>query len=145
MGGTKFFVLKMRDLVKVGAIVLAGLILVILALIFLLPRSGPDANLHEPELYRFTPGTYASTIILNNKPIEVRVVVSENEILEIYMTDMAEIQRIFFPLFEPRMYDLADEILKHQSAIIDPSTDYPVTTDILQRAVKAALELAAAH
>jgi len=145
MGGTKIFVLQLKDLIRVGAIVLLGLALVILALIFLVPGRSNSTH-EEPGAYGiFIPGVYASTIILNDKPIEVRVTVSENEILSIYMTDMAEIQRIFFPLFEPRLYDLATEVLHHQSAYIQPSTDYPVTTGILQLAVKAALDLARAN
>ena len=139
MGGTRFLVLQMKDVIRIGAIVLAGLVLIVLALIFLVPgrRGGAD-----PSTDMFVPGTYASTIKLNNKPVEVRVTVSENEILDIYMSDMAEIQRVFYPLFEPRMYDLANEILRHQSAFIYPATDYPVTTHILQTAVQAALEMA---
>jgi len=144
MGGTKIFVLQMKDLVRIGAIVLVGILLVVLALIFLLPRSGRDATEPTPESV-FIPGTYSSTIILNNKPVEVRVAVSENEILYLYMTDMEDIQRVFFPLFEPRMHDLAEEVLRYQSAFIDPATDYPVTTGILQQAVKAALDMAVAE
>jgi len=143
MGGTKFLVLRMKDLIKIGAIVLAGLVLIILALVFLIPGRGDRTPQMPGAEDIFVPGTYASTIILNNKPVEVRVTVSETEILAIYMSDMAEIQRVFFPLFEPRMHDLAQEVLRHQSAYISPSTDYPVTTNILQRAVKAALEMAA--
>ena len=140
MGGTKFFVLQMKDVIKYGAIALVGLVLVIVGLVFLFSGRG-DSN--QPETGDiFIPGVYASTIILNNKPLEVRVTVSETEILDIYMTDKADIQRVFFPLFEPRMQDLAVEVLQSQSAYITPATDYPVTTDILHRAVKAALEMA---
>ena len=143
MGGTKIFVLQMKDLLRIGAIVLLGLALVIFALIFLVGRGG-RSHTPEPGAYDiFIPGTYASTIILNNKPIEVRVTVSETEILEIYMTDMADIQRVFYPLFEPRLQDLAVEVLRYQSAYISPRTDYPVTTNILHRAVKYALQRAA--
>ena len=142
MRGTKILVLQMKDLIKVGAIALLGIALVIFALVFLLGRGGSNTP-HQPGADSiFIPGVYASTIILNDKPIEVRVTVSENEILSVYMTDMAEIQRVFFPLFEPRMQDLTAEVLRHQTAYFYPSTDYPVTTGILQRAVKAALELA---
>jgi len=141
MGGTRFLVLQMKDLIKIGAIVLVGIVLVIFALVFLLGRGGSTTHDTGPEGI-FNPGVYSSTIILNNKPLEVRVTVNEHEITEIYMTDMAEIQRIFFPLFEPRMTDLAAEVLHHQTAYIHPATDYPVTTDILQRAVKAALQQA---
>lgn len=143
MGGTRFLVLRMKDLIKVGAIVVVGLTLIILTLVFLLPGRGGGEMPGTDGI--FIPGTYASTIILNNKPVEVRVTVSENEILTIDMSDMAEVQRVFYPLFEPRLNDLAQEILRHQTAYIVPATDYPVTTNILQRAVKAALDLAVAE
>ena len=139
MGGTKIFVLHKKDLVRIGLVVALGLALLIFALMFLLVDRGsgtPDA------FERFVPGTYVSTIILNDKPVDVRVTVSESEILAIYMSDMAEIQRVFYPLFEPRMYDLAEEVLRYQSAVIDPATDYPVTTGILQQAIQAALDVA---
>ena len=145
MGGTKFLVLQMKDLIKIGAIVLAGLALVILALVLLVGRGGRSTPPQPAAQDIFVPGTYSSVIILNDKPVEVRVTVDETEILEIYMTDMAEIQRVFYPLFEPRLYDLANEVLRYQSAYINPATDYPVTTGILQRAVKAALQRAAAN
>ncbi|MCL2839324.1 MAG: hypothetical protein FWE05_01010 [Defluviitaleaceae bacterium] len=143
MRGTRFFVLQMKDLIRVGIIALIGIILVILALVFLLPGRRGAAEQHEPgALARYIPGTYVSTIILNDEPVHVRVTVSAYEILEVYMTDMADVQRTFYPLFEPRMHDLAEEILRYQSAHINPQTDYPVTTGILQQAVISALELA---
>ncbi|MCL2262559.1 MAG: hypothetical protein FWC08_04985 [Defluviitaleaceae bacterium] len=124
-----------------GIIALVALVLIVAALIFLVSggRSEPDAAA------RFIPGTYSSTILLYNEPLHVRVTVSENEILSIYMTDMADIHRTFYPLFEPRMADLAQEVLRYQSAYINPRTDYPVTTAILHNAVRHALEMAYAE
>jgi uncharacterized protein with FMN-binding domain len=139
MSGARIFVLHKKDLIRIGAIALAAIILLIAALIFMLP--GKSADTHGPGA-RFIPGTYSSRIILYDEPLHVRVTVSENEILSIYMTDMAEVQRVFYPLFEPRMADLAEEVLRHQSAYITPQTDYPVTTAILQEAVRTALEMA---
>jgi len=134
----------MRDLIRIGAIALVAVVLIILALVLLVPSGGRERrNEPPPNTDIFVPGIYTSTIILNNKPVEVRVAVSEEAILYVYLSDMSDVQRVFFPLFEPRMQDLADEILRYQSAYINPQTDYPVTTDILHRAVKAALELAA--
>ena len=146
MGGTRIFVLQMKDVIRVGIFAILGLALLILLLVILIPGRRAEG---EPAVYyyqlattRFIPGTYASTIVLNDEPVEVRVTVSENEILAIYMTDMADIQRVFFPLFEPRLQDLAEEVLRHQSAYIYPATDYPVTTGILHDAIMAALRRA---
>ena len=145
MMGTKFLVLRMKDIVKVGVIALVGLALIILALVFLLSGSGGQPPENRGADHIFIPGTYAATIILNNKPVEIQVTVSENEILTIDMSDLAAVQQVFYPLFEPRLQDLAREVLRYQTAYIAPATDYPVTTGILQQAVKAALEMAGAE
>ena len=144
MGGTKIFVLQMKDLIRIGIFTLLGLALVILLLVLLVPRGRGTAPDEEAEYnsHRFIPGTYASTIILNDEPVQVRVTVSENDILMVYLSGMDDIQRTFFPLFEPRMRDLAEEVLRYQSAQIEPRTDYPVTTGILHEAVIAALQMA---
>jgi uncharacterized protein with FMN-binding domain len=136
----------MKDIIRVGLFVLLGIVLLVLLLVFLLPRGRGEAETEDfprpTPTARYIPGVYAATIILNDEPVQVRVTVSENEILSIYMTDMAEISQVFFPLFEPSMRDLAEEILRYQSAYIEPQTDYPVTTGILHQAVIAALQLA---
>jgi uncharacterized protein with FMN-binding domain len=144
MKGTRIFVLHKNELIKYGIIALVGLILIITALVLLIPRGGRSPS--EPAaLARFIPGTYASTIILHNEPLHIRVTVSENEILAIHMSDMHEVHRTFYPLFEPRLTDLAEEVLRYQTAHITPRTDYPITTAILQDAVRTALRLAYAE
>ena len=148
MGGTKIFVLQMKDLIRIGLFTLLGLALIILLLVLLVPRGRGAEEPEDAAVYssqRFIPGTYASTIILNDEPVQVRVTVSENDILMVYLAGMDEVQRTFFPLFEPRMHDLAQEVLRHQSAYIEPQTDYPVTTGILHEAVIAALRMAYAE
>ena len=143
MRGTKFFVLKMNDLIRIGLFVLLGLVLLILALVFLFPNRTDNSREQNHGVHNmFVPGTYTSTIILNDKPVEVQVTVDETEILSITMTDMAEIQQVFYPLFEPEFTNLAAAVLTNQTAAIDPATDWPVTAGILQQAVKAALEMA---
>ena len=146
MGGTKIFVLQMKDIIRWGLFALLGIVLLTALLFFIIPRGSGEAEApispRPTTQARYIPGVYAATIVLNDEPVQVRVTVSENEILSIYMTDLAEISQVFFPLFEPRMRDLAEEILRHQSAYIDPTTDYPVTTSILQQAVIAALQMA---
>jgi len=141
MGGTRIFVLQMKDLIRIGIFALLGLALVILLLVLLVPR-GRGAAPEEDRIGRFVPGTYVSTIILNNEPVQVRVTVSDEDILMVYLAGMDEAQRTFYPLIEPRMHDLAQEVLRYQSADIAPRTDYPVTTGILHQAVIAALNMA---
>ena len=145
MGGTKIFVLQKKDLIRIGIFTLLGLALVILLLVLLVPRGRSETPEEDRGAYavgRFVPGTYASTIILNDGPVEVRVKVCADDILGIYLSGMDDVQRTFYPLIEPRLYDLAAEVLQHQTANIIPQTDYPVTTGILHEAVILALQMA---
>ncbi|MDR1663838.1 MAG: hypothetical protein LBR83_02820 [Clostridiales bacterium] len=140
MGGTKIFVLQMKDLIRTAVFAVLGLILIVLLVVLFIPKS--DGAQAESSLY--IPGVYTSSIILNGEPVEVRVTVSDTEITAVEMANLGEVQEVFYPLFTPTMNDLASEVLQYQSADIVPVTDYPVTADILRQAVSSALQLAAA-
>ena len=139
MGGTKIFVLQMKDLIRTVVFAVLGLILIVLLVILFIPKD--KTNPSAPSSL-YIPGTYTSSIILNDKPLDVCVTVSEDEITDVRMTEMAEIQQVFYPLFGPVLQDLATDVLYYQSAEIVPVTDYPVTSGILQQAVVAALDRA---
>lgn len=142
MGGTKIFVLQMKNLIRTALFALLGLALIILLVILFIPRQKPQPS--EPSSL-YIPGTYSSSIILHDQPVDVLVTVSGDEITAVEMADMDGVQRTFYPLFEPAMSDLAAEVLYYQSADIVPNTDYPVTSGILREAVAAALVQASAR
>ena len=143
MGGTRIFVLRIRDIIRVAAIALVGLIILgVLAYMFMprqeaQPRAEPAAS---PALY--IPGTFSASIILNDRPLDVMVTVTEHEIIAVEMSEMYESQRALFPLFEPMMQRLSNEVLFYQRADITIHNDFPVTTGILQQAIIAALDQA---
>lgn len=141
MGGTKIFVLQLKELIKSAIFALAGLALIILLIYLFVPHDKEQpATPSSAALYQ--PGTYSSEIILHNNPVQVDVTVSDNEIISVSMQNMAENQEVFYPLFEPAMETLSQAILENQSLEITPSADYPVTGGILLKAVNAALEQA---
>lgn len=136
MGGTKIFVLQMKDLIRTTVFAVLGLALIVLLVILFIPRQKPQ-NTDPSSLY--IPGTYSSAIILHDQPVDVLVTVTDNEITAVEMSEMESAQRTFYPLFEPALSDLAAEILHYQTADIVPETDSPVTTSILRKAVSDAL------
>jgi len=144
MGGTKIFVLRIKDLIRLGVFVLAGLIILgVLAFLFI-PRQGQETPAMEPAAALYIPGTYTASIILNDRPVDIVVTVTESQIVAIEMTEMYESQRKLFPLFEPMMERVSDDVLFYQRADIVIHNDFPVTTGILQQAVAAALDQAVA-
>ena len=142
MGGTKIFVLRIKDVIRLAAFALAGLIILgVLAFLFI-PRQGQETVPVEPAASLYIPGTYTATFILNDRPVDVIVTVTENEIVAVEMTEMYESQRMLFPLFEPMMERVSDDVLFYQRADITIHNDFPVTTGILQQAVAMALDQA---
>ena len=146
MGGTKIFVLQMKDILKAAIFVVLGLILLGVLLFLFVPREGEGSvPMPLPSAALYVPGTYTASIILNDRPLEISVTVTENEIISVEMTEMYESQRLLFPLFEPMMARVSDDVLFYQTAEIVIHNDFPVTTGILQQAVLVALEQAAPY
>ena len=166
MGGTRIFVVQMRQIIKTGVIVALGLIFLGFLFYFFIPgrnseaqptpqtqalqeihwelRQGAGPGAAQPIAHEgtFIPGTYAAEIILHNNPVLVEVTVSSHSIEAIELRDMNEVQAVFFPLFEPTLESLAEVIIEQQSINISSTTDNTVTEGILLRAVEAALRQA---
>lgn len=131
---TKIVVLKMNRLIKVGALCLGGAALLVLLAFCLIPK--------ESEQSAYIPGTYTSNIILNNRAVSVSVTVTENEIADIELSGLDEVQAVFYPLFEPTMYDVANEVIELQSTDISMGAENSQTAAILLSAIDKALEKA---
>ncbi len=127
---TKIVVVQMKDLIKRGIFIAAGIV-ILAAIIFFLCS--------DKEKTSYIPGTYSSEIILQSSPVVIEVTVDEKSILDIAMLNMGETQEVFYPLFEPSFEAVREEVLALQSADIE-ITENAVTSSILLDAVKAALE-----
>ncbi|MCL2463420.1 MAG: hypothetical protein FWF44_12195 [Defluviitaleaceae bacterium] len=141
MGGTRIIVLQLKEIIKTAVFVLIGLAVILLLIYLFIPRNKPEIN--SSDLY--VPGTYTAEIILHNNPVNVDVKVSKDKILDVTMSNLGETEDVFYPLFQPAMADLSKAIIANQSADIVPSSDYPVTGQIILDAVQNALNQAAAQ
>jgi uncharacterized protein with FMN-binding domain len=141
VGGTKIFVLQLKDVIKTILFAVLGLVLILLLIYLFVPRNSnePAATTGEAA---YVPGSYAAEIILHNSPVEISVTVSDEEILSVTMTNMAETQEVFYPLFQPVMETLSKDIVEYQTTQLEPSVDYPITSQILLDAVQSALDKA---
>ena len=158
MGGTKIFVLQMKDVIKLALFALFGLALIILLVLIFIPRQAQEEGnipaarpmpANQPAAYyrvppsaataRYIPGTYISSIVIHDRPVDIKVTVTEDSITAIEMSELYESQRLLYPLFETLMERVTDDILFYQTADIVIHNDFPVTTSILQQAVASAL------
>jgi len=133
MGGAKIFVLRLKDLIRTGIFVVLGLLLICFLVWMILPKKIVDAAT------TYNPGTYSAQIILHNKPVNIEVSVSDEEIKGIALTGMEESQEVFYPLFKPTMNQLSQEIVRAQTTDIAIETESAITSEILLKAIRAAL------
>ena len=132
---SRFVVLQMKDIVRTGIFVVIGLVLLIILIWAIMPRSAAsDMGAHN-----FIPGTYTSYIIIHNRPIGVSVTVDENKIIDITLSDMAESQEVFYPLIRPTMALLSQEVIDRQTTNIEAPAEAAITSRILLDAINNAL------
>lgn len=137
---TKIVVLHMKEMIY--TLVFAGLgILLILLLIFMfLPRQ-KDAS---SETMKYVAGVYTSTIQLNDNTMDVQVAVDEDRIHSVSLVNLDETVATMYPLMEPAVESLAEQILTKQSTEnITYSGENQYTSLVILNAVNDALEKAA--
>ena len=140
MGGTKIFVVQLKELIKMAIFGLIGISLIIMLIYFFIPKDKTDS---ASAIYNA--GTYSSEVVLHNSPVNILVTVSETEITAIELKNMAEVQEVFYPLFQPTIETLSKEIIEKQSLNISVSSDTQFTSHVILSAVNSALEKAIVH
>jgi len=142
-GKTKIVVLKMKELIYTGILLVLG----ILAIIFLVIMSGNKEEGQEKESADaasvYVPGTYTTAMTLNGSNVELSVTVDETAILSIDMQNLDESVSVMYPLMEPALESLSTQILENQSIDnIEYSSDNLYTSTVLLNAITAALQQA---
>lgn len=135
---TKIVVLHMKEIIY--TIVFAILaILLILLLIFMFSSGKKSDNTKAC----YTPGVYTSTLTLNNTDLEVEVTVDESHINSIRFANLDDTITTMYPLIQPTIEDLAEQIYRTQSLEnIQYDEETPYTSQIIVNAIQEALKKA---
>ena len=91
----------------------------------------------------YTPGVYTSSLSLNSQAVDVEVVVDETSIKSVRLVNLADSVAAMYPLVEPAMENLSEQIVENQSLSglsYDESSQY--TSMALAEAIGNALEKA---
>ena len=138
---TKIVVLHMKELIYTAIFAALGILLVILLFIMFRPEkdtAGADTG------KQYTPGIYTSSLTLNNTNLEVEVSVDESRINSIRFSNLDETVTTMFPLIQPAIEDIAEQVYETQSLDdVSLSEDAPYTSQIILDAIKEAVEKAA--
>lgn len=140
---TKIVVLHMKEIIYTVIFAALGILLIILLITMF--RSGrSDTPTSSDKIY--TPGVYTSSLTLNNTNLEMEVTVDETQIKSIRLSNLDESVATMFPLLQPALETIADQIYKTQSTdTITLSSETPYTSQVLLDAINKAIEKAAVH
>lgn len=143
---TKIVVLHLKELIYTGIFAILGILFVILLVIMFIPRDKKETSSSDvTPTATYVPGVYTTSLILNDKTVDVEVTVDETNINDIQMINLDDAVATMFPLLEPSFDDLAGQILRNQSLeSITYADDNKYTSMVLLNAIKASLEKAAA-
>ena len=94
---------------------------------------------------KYAPGVYTSSFTLGNEDLELEVSVSDTSINSIRISNLSETVTAMYPLLQPSLENLADQICKSQSLDhLTLSSDSPYTSQLLLNTIRDALKKAAA-
>lgn len=134
---TKIVVVKAKELIYTG-------ILVVLALIFIIILINMfTAKQKTKTTGSYIPGVYSSTITLGENTLNVAVTVDEDRVTGVNIENLNETVTTMYPLLEPALNEINDQITTAESIDdIKYSQESQYTYIILNQAIKNAVEQA---
>ena len=139
---TKIFVVHMKEIIYTTIFVVLGILLILLLIFMFYPK---NKNIHSSS-GKYIPGTYSSSLTLNNTSLKMEVAVSEHEILSIHCENPDDSVLSMYPLFQPTVSEISSLICKEQSLKnISIPKDHPYTSQMIISAIEDALEKASAR
>lgn len=140
---TKIIVLHMKEIIYTAIFAALGILLIIL-LVFMFRPDGKKKQADTGAERQYTPGTYTSALTLNNTTLEVEVSVDESRINSIRFSNLDESVTTMFPLIQPAIEEIAEQIYETQSLEdIRLSEQTPYTSQVILDAIAETVEKAA--
>lgn len=136
MSKPKFMVFKLKDLWVPIIIAIFAIIMVI----FLITRFTATKPTFSPDA-AFNDGLYVTEISLDDADFNVAVSIHKNTIKSVELRNLDDETKFMFPLLEPSIAYINEEVTKTQSLEIAPFEEARETTEFLMSAVKEALSL----
>lgn len=136
MSGTKFVVVKMKELVKTAVFAVLGVV-ILAGLIYFFLHLGDDSG---ESAYR--DGTYYADMELGGETAAVAVTVENGKIADIALSGQSDSVAVFYPLLETAVEEVGREVTKNQSLTIEVSPQSAHSSQLVLDAVAEGLEKA---
>ena len=109
---TKIVVLHMKEVIYTGIFVVLAIVLAVV--LFMMFGKSRDADTASAKAV-YHAGVYASPITLNDNTFDVEVTVDENHINAISLVNLSETTTAMYPLMQPALDALSEQICQTQS------------------------------
>ena len=136
---TKIVVLRMKEIIYTG--IFLGLAVLLIALCLIMFR--PKKDEADAQAASYIPGVYTASLNLGSQDVNVQVAVDSNAITSISLVPLNEAVTTMYPLMEPALEELSDQIISTQSLEnLTYSSQSHYTSAALLGAIERALEKA---
>jgi len=130
----------MKEVIYTAIFVGLGVLLIIL-LVCMFNKKGDEGKTKETMKYQA--GVYTSSILFNDNILDVEVAVDTNKIKSISLVNLDESVTTMYPLVEPALEEIAEQIYEKQSLEdITYSSENQYTSMVLLNAIEDAVEKA---
>lgn len=142
---TKIVVLRMKEIIYTAIFIGLALLLIILFLFMLRGRANNLEQAAPPTAQEtlsasYIPGVYSASVSLGNQNINVEVTVDSDKITSVSLVTLDESIATMYPLMEPSMKQLEEQILANQSLEnISYESDSRYTCQMLLNVAETAL------
>lgn len=139
MANTKIVVLHRRELLYTGIFLSLLFVFILLSLILFFPRKQADTK----EQAKYVPGVYTSSLNLNDTELNLEVVVDQNHINSVSITNIDESVSAMYPLLEPSLSEIEKQLSNNiPLSEIQVTEDGKYTQTLLLEHIQKALDLA---
>lgn len=136
---TKIVVLHMKEIIYTAVFVILGIFLILLLVFMFFPKNKKTAA----DTKEYMPGIYTSSVTLNNTDLEIEVTVDHSRITSIRCVNLNETVTTMFPLLQPAIENIADQICASQSLEnLHYPKENPYTSQMIVSAIERALKKA---
>lgn len=138
---TRIWVFHMKELIYTAVFIVLGIFLLLLMIFMFSGSPEQEAAAEVPS--RYTAGVYTASMILGGNSVEIAVAVDEDYISSIEFRQLDETVSAMYPLMEPSLESLSEQICASQSLEnISYSEDSQYTSLMLLSAIQTALSKA---
>ena len=135
---TRIWVFHMKELIYTAVFIVLGIFLLLLMIFMFSGSPEQEAAAEVPS--RYTAGVYTASMILGGNSVEIAVTVDEDYISSIEFRQLDETVSAMYPLMEPSLESLSEQICASQSLEnISYSEDSQYTSLMLLSAIQTAL------